>query len=109
MPPAPLISISPIFSCKVDRWTYVFFIIFGNFFKFEGSIWEVLGRLWCSFGPSGRPGRFRTSFYRSFCDFRSAVGAQAAPKGAPRSAKATKMVPKVIQKGAKSDLERLFF
>ena len=37
------------------------------------------------------------------------MGAQEAPKGAPRSAKATKMVPKVVQKGAKSELERQFF
>ena len=44
-----------------------------------------------------------------FFDFWNALGAQEAPKGAPRSAKATKMVPKVIQKGAKSDFERVFF
>ena len=36
------------------------------------------------------------------------MGAQEAPKGAPRSAKATKMVPKVMQKGAKSDFEIFF-
>ena len=109
MPPAPLISINPIFSCKVDRWTYVYFSIFYNSFKFEGSILEVLGRLWRSFGPSERPGRFWTSVFRSFFDFWSAWGTQEAPKGAPRSAKAAKMVSKVVQKGAKSELERLFF
>ena len=37
------------------------------------------------------------------------MGAQAAPKGAPRNAKATKMVPKVVQKASKSALKRLFF
>ena len=74
-----------------------------------GSILEVLGHLWRSCGPSERPGRFWTSFLGSFFDFWSALGAQEAPKGAPRNAKVTKMVPKVIQKGAKSDFERVFF
>ena len=63
---------------------------------------EVLGCLWRPLGPLERPGQFRTSFYLSFSYFSSALGAQAAPKGAPRSAKATKMMPKVIQKASKS-------
>ena len=73
------------------------------------SIFEVLGLLWRPFGPSGRRGLFRTSFVFSFFDFWSALGAQRAPKGAPKSAKATKMMPKVFPKGSKSDPESVFF
>ena len=102
-------SIDLIFFCKVSSSTSDFLFILSLFFELLASILEVLGHLWRAFGPSERPVRFRTSFLRSFFDFWSALGAQEAPKGAPRSAKATKMVPKVVQKGAKSDLERLFF
>ena len=76
------------------------------------SILQVQGLLWRPFGPSGRPGRFRTSFSRYFFvffDFWTALGAQGAPKGAPKSAKASKMVPKVSPKGTKSDPESIFF
>ena len=102
-------SIDLIFFCKVSSSTSDFLFILSLFFELLASILEVLGHLWRAFGPSERPVRFRTSFLRSFFDFWSALGAQEAPKGAPRSAKATKMVPKVIQKGAKNELEKLFF
>ena len=102
-------SIDLKFFCKVSSSTSDFLFILSLFFELLAFILEVLGHLWRAFGPSERPVRFWTSFLRSFFDFWSALGAQEAPKGAPRSAKATKMVPKVVQKGAKSDLERVFF
>ena len=61
------------------------------------------------FWSLGAPRAILDVIFLSFFDFWSALGAQEAPKGGPRSAKATKKVPKVVQKGAKSDLERLFF
>ena len=106
---APRRSIDLIFFCKVISATSDVLFVLTLFFQLLVSILEVLGHLWRAFGPSERPVRFWTSFLRSFFDFWSALGAQEAPKGAPRSAKATKMVPKVIQKGAKSDFERVFF
>ena len=69
------------------------------YFSSIGVHLEGLGRLWRPFGPSGRPGRFRTSFFHSFFDFWIALGAQGTPKGTPRSAKATEMVPKVLPTG----------
>ena len=67
-------------------------------FALLGSILEVLGCLWCPFGPLGHLRRYETSFWSVFFYFGSTLGAQRAPKEATGSPKGTKMVPKVVQK-----------
>ena len=66
--------------------------------------WGTFGVLLAPRGAQGDSGLHFFAFFYSW----SALGDQEAPKGCPRNAKAIKMVPKVVQKGAKSDLERVF-
>ena len=54
--------------------------------------------LWGTFGVSGRPGRFRTYFRRSFFDFGSPLGPQGPPKEAQGAQKRPKWCPKCPQR-----------
>ena len=78
-----------------------FFMILAHFLEPWGSILEVLGRLGLPFGPSGRPGRFKTSFFRSFFRLLVPFGAPSGAQGSTREPKGTQMVAKVSPKTSK--------
>ena len=109
MPPAPLISMHPIFSCKVDCWTYVFFFIFRIFWSFKGPFW----RSWAVFGvlldPRGAQGGSGPHFIYLFAIFEALWEPrqrQKEPQGAQRRPKSC---PKCAPRAVKATLKAYFF
>ena len=100
-------SMRPSLSCKVDCWMRVFSHVLVDF----SSLWGQFCRAWGASGvllaPRGAQADSGPHFVALFATFgQLLVDHFASPRGAkwtPRSAKATKMVPKVFPKGAKSN------